>query len=173
MPRPPRTDISGYIFHVLNRANGKLEVFKQQIDYNEFVEILRLGLIKYKIDLFAFCVMPTHWHMVCSPKKDGELGKFIGWVSQVHAQRWHKRYNSKGSGHFYQGRYKSFLIKNSHHFLQVCMYVDKNPTEAGLVSRAEYWPWSSINNGHLLSEWPIDKPKSYLEYINKKVPDPF
>lgn len=108
MSRQKRFDKSGNFFHVINRANGKLDVFKQQIDYDEFVEILRIALSKYKVKIFTFCIMPTHWHLVCEPLIDGEMGRFIKWISQVHAQSWHKRHKTRGSGHFYQGRYKSF-----------------------------------------------------------------
>ena len=166
MPRSKRIDLEGRIYHVINRANGKLDIFKQQIDYNEFVEIIRLGLKKFKIDLYTFCIMPTHWHLVCSPKVDGELSKFVAWISQVHAQRWHKRHASKGTGHFYQGRYKSFIINSDDYFLNVCRYVDRNPVRSGLVKRVEFWPWSGINNQKLLSDWPIKKSDNYLNYVN-------
>lgn len=55
--------------------------------------------------------------------------------------------------------------------MQVCRYVDRNPVNAGLIKRAEYWPWSGLNNKHLLSEWPIEKPSNYIDYVNSPQTD--
>ena len=60
--------------------------------------------------IFAYCLMPNHFYLVLSLGKDGELQKFMQWVTLTHTQRWHVKNNTVGTGHLYQGRYKSFLI---------------------------------------------------------------
>ncbi|MFT7565631.1 MAG: putative transposase [Candidatus Paceibacteria bacterium] len=110
MPRPKRLDIASQIYHVLNRANARLQIFDQQIDYEEYLETLNEGLNKFDVNLYSYEIMPNHWHHVMSPKKDGELSRLMHWVSMTHTQRWHARRGTRGSGHFYQGRFKSFLI---------------------------------------------------------------
>lgn len=173
MPRPKRLDNAGQIYHVLNRANARLKIFDQQIDYVEYLQTLSKGLKKFKVDVYVFIVMPNHWHIICSPQVDGELSKLMHWVTMTHTQRWHSRKGTRGSGHFYQGRFKSFLIQDDGHFLQVCRYVERNALRAGLVNKAENWKWSSLfqrrNNAGIvqLSKWPIDIPRNYLNYLNE------
>jgi putative transposase len=171
MPRAPRINTAGTIFHVLNRANSKLKIFEQNIDYEEFIEVLTISLKKYEIDIYSYKIMPTHWHIVCSARIDGEISRWMSWLQASHTQRWHSRHKTIGRGHFYQGRFKSFIIQKDQHFLQVCRYVERNALRAGLVKRAEDWRWSSLNrrNKIPISKWPIEKPKKYLEFVNESM----
>jgi putative transposase len=169
MSRNKRVCVAGNIFHVLNRANLKNKVYSQTIDYQEFIKIIIFSIKKFQIDIFAYVIMPNHWHIVCRAKQDGELSKWVAWLQILHTKKWHKRNNTVGSGHFYQGRFKSFLVQDDNYFLQVCMYVERNALRAGLVSTAEGWPWSSLskNNSIPLTKWPIDKPENYLKIVNQ------
>lgn len=171
MSRSPRISVAGTIFHVLNRANSKLEIFRQNIDYQEFINLLAQSLKKYKIDIYSYQIMPTHWHIVCSCRVDGEISRWMAWLQMMHTRKWHSRHKSIGRGHFYQGRFKSFIIQEDQHFLQVCRYVERNALRAGLVQRAEDWRWSSLfrKNKIPISKWPIEKPENYLEFVNSLV----
>jgi REP-associated tyrosine transposase len=118
--------------------------------------------------------MPNHWHLVLAPRKDGELSRFTGWLTLTHTQRWHAERGSRGSGHLYQGRFKSFPVEEDEHFLMVCRYVERNALRAGLVRRAEDWRWSSLwRRAHpeaepdiLLGDWPVRRPANWLEWVN-------
>lgn len=63
----------------------------------------------------------------------------VGWLTLTHTQRWHAHRKATGSGHRYQGRFKSFPIQDDDHFLTVCWYVERNALRANLVQRAEDW----------------------------------
>jgi putative transposase len=89
--------------------------------------------------------MPNHWHLVLRPAADGELSHLMRWLTVAHAQRWHAHYHTGGTGHLYQGRFKSFPCESDDaHFLALCRYVERNPLRAGLVERAELWPWGAL-----------------------------
>jgi putative transposase len=88
--------------------------------------------------------MPTHWHLVLWPAADGELTSFLRWLTLTHSVRWHKHHHSTGSGHVYQNRFKAFAVAEDDHLLAVLRYVERNALRAGLVRRAEDWPWSSL-----------------------------
>ena len=75
MPRPPRADVSGEIYHALNRGNGRMTVFRKDADYEAFERVLDEGLQKYPVDLIAYQWMPNHWHMVLSPREDGAMSR--------------------------------------------------------------------------------------------------
>lgn len=127
----------GLVYHVLNRANGRLPIFEKNEDYEAFERVLAQAVQRVDIRLLAYCVMPNHWHLVLWPRVDGDLSRFVGWLTLTHTQRWHAHRHTTGSGHLYQGRFKSFPVQTDEHFLAVCRYVERNPLRAGLVSRAE------------------------------------
>src|SRR5579863_7457964 len=88
--------------------------------------------------------MPNHWHLVVWPKDDGELSEFVGWLTLTHTQRWHAFRQSIGTGHVYQGRFKSFPIQEDDHLFSVARYVERNAQRANLTRRAEQWRWGSL-----------------------------
>ena len=139
MGRVLRTDIGNYVYHVLNRANARVRIFDNDKDYQLFKEILVEAKEKCNMRLLAYCIMPNHWHIVVNPKKDGDLSKFMNWLTLTHTQRWHVSKKTTGQGHLYQGRYKSFLCQNDNHFLVLVRYVERNALRANLVSSAEEW----------------------------------
>jgi putative transposase len=114
--------------------------------------------------------------MVLWPTQDEKLGSFVQRLTTTHVRRWHLHRRSVGSGHLYQGTYKSFPIEDDEHFLTVCRYVEQNPLRAGLVERAEDWRWSSLalrkgerseEKGVLLSEWPVSRPLNRASWVNQ------
>ena len=62
------------------------------------------------------CLMPNHWHLVVWPRDDGDLSRFVGWLTLTHTQRWHAHRQSVGQGHLYQGRFKSFVRRATNIF---------------------------------------------------------
>ena len=144
MGRPLRTTAGGLAYHVLNRANARMQIFDTEKDYDAFEGILDEAVRRVKMRLLAYCVMPNHWHLVVWPREDGDLSTFVGWLTLTHTQRWHAHRHSVGSGHVYQGRFKSFLVESDEHLWTVCRYVERNALRAGLCVRAEEWRWSSV-----------------------------
>jgi putative transposase len=176
MPRLARTDIGGYVYHVLNRANARVQIFDTDTDYKQFEAILEEAIEKFDTRLLAYCIMPNHWHLVLYPKDDGDMGNFMSWLTNTHTRRWHTEKGTIGHGHLYQGRYKSFLCQKDCHFLTLVRYVERNAKKANLVDkRAENWKWSSvwrrkygtIEQKKLLARWPVDIPQHYLDTLNE------
>lgn len=176
MPRAARVAPGGVIFHVLNRANGRLRIFEKDQDYESFKRVIGETVEKIPVRILAYSIMPNHWHMVLWPTRDGALGNFVQRLTTTHVRRWHLHRHSVGSGHLYQGTYKSFPIQDDEHFLTVCRYVEQNPLRAGLVQRAEDWRWSSLRSSitrtakqgePMLSDWPVPKPADWVSFVNQ------
>ncbi len=144
MGRPLRAALGGYVYHVLNRANARMPIFDREEDYEAFERVLVEAVERTETRLLAYCVMPNHWHLVVWPRKEGELSRFVGWLTLTHTQRWHAHRRSTGTGHVYQGRFKSFPVEADEHFYTVARYVERNAARAKLVRRAEDWPWGSL-----------------------------
>jgi putative transposase len=175
MGRPLRFDQGGYVYHVLNRANADLVVFRKDEDYEAFLRVLQLALEHVPgMRLLAYCLMPNHWHMVLWPQLDGELSDFCHWLTLTHTQRWHAHYRNVGRGHLYQGRYKSFPIAEDEHYLSVCRYVERNALRAGLTTKAELWPYGSLSlragirkMGPTLADGPVTLPRTWVSQVNR------
>src|SRR6266853_277831 len=126
MGRPLRTALGGYVYHVLNRGNGRRTVFFKDGDHEAFERILGEALEHVPgMRLLAYTLMPNHWHLVLWPRRDGELSDFGHWLALAHTQRWHAHYHDIGTGHLYQGRFTSFPVAADEHFLQVCRYAER------------------------------------------------
>jgi putative transposase len=151
-----------------------MPIFSKDEDYQAFEGILEEAVARTGTRLLSYCVMKNHWHLVVWPQEDDELSRFVGWLTLTHTQRWHAHRGTTGSGHVYQGRFKSFPVQDDEHFLTVCRYVERNAVRANVVKRAENWRWSSLHRWHagtsaekeLLSAWPIRRSSGWLEHVN-------
>ncbi|MBS0211337.1 MAG: transposase [Planctomycetes bacterium] len=175
MPRPHRADEAGGLYHALNRANGRRRIFRKDADYDAFERVLAAGLQRYAVELYAYQLMPNHWHLVLRAGRNGEMSRFMRWITATHTMRHHAHYHTAGQGHLYQGRFKSFPIQDDAHFLAVCRYVERNAVRAQLARRAEQWRWGSLWRWRqrvepapqLLSAWPIPRSAQWMANVNK------
>ena len=111
MGRPKCVADGGLIYHVLNRANTRMMIFKNDEDYEAFKRVLHETVERTATRLLVYCMVPNHWHLVVWPQADGELPPFTGWLTPTHTHRWHAHRQSTGSGHVYQGRFKSSPVQ--------------------------------------------------------------
>ncbi len=174
MGRPKRADEAGAIYHALNRGNACSTFFQKPEDYDAFERIVAEGLERYKCQILAYQLMPSHWHFVLQPLEDGAMSNLLRWVTLTHTMRLHAHYDTAGQGHVYQGRFKSFPVQDDEHFLTVCRYVERNAVRAGLVARAQDWKWGSLHRWlskpepepKLLSPWPIPRTVRWIQRVN-------
>ncbi len=151
-----------------------MTIFDNDGDYEAFEEVLSQAVERTQTRLLAYCVMPNHWHLLVWPQTDGELSKFAGWLTLTHTQRWHAHRRSAGSGHVYQGRFKSFPIQEDEHLYTAARYVERNALRAKLTRRAEQWRWGSLyrwqrgaaEDRQLLASWPVPRKSGWAEFVN-------
>src|SRR5258708_21094207 len=139
MPRRPRVNSGGIVYHVLNRAVGRGRLFHKPKDYEAFELTLAQTHARLPVRIIAYCLMPNHWHLVLWPRRDGELSEFMRWLTVTHTQRRHAHHHTAGTGPVYQGRFKSFPIEEDEHLRVVCRYVERNPLRTNLVKKAATW----------------------------------
>ena len=163
------------VFHVLNRGVGRMRLFDSDADYAAFERIVEETLEIRPMRLLAYCLMPNHWHMVLYPEGDGDLSAFMQRLSVTHAKRWQRFRRRDGTGHIYQGRFKSFPVETDEHFYQVVRYVERNPLRANLVDDLDQWRWSSFwryrkgtaRARAILSPWPVARPSRWKTYVER------
>lgn len=175
MARTARASVGGICYHVLNRGNGRAEVFHKDADYGAFLDLLAAAQERVPMRLLAYALMPNHFHLVVWPRGDGDLSRWMQWLLTAHVRRYHRHY--EGSGHVWQGRFKAFPIEADEHLLTVLRYVERNPLRANLVARAELWPWTSLSwrkggtRPTMLADWPIECPRGWLARVNQPETD--
>jgi putative transposase len=177
MPRRARSIVGGYAYHILNRANGRLKLFRKEADFAAFEGVLAEACERVPLRILGYAVMGNHWHFVVWPRQrqDQQVSEFFRWLTVTHTQRWHAHHGTSGTGHVYQGRFKSFPIASDGHLLAVLRYVERNSLRAGLVRRAEDWRWSSLyrrlhgsaEEQSLLSAPPVPLNRLWCDYVNR------
>ena len=165
MPRIPRGQQGGYAYHVINRGNGRATVFHKPQDFEAFVSVLAEAKQRHRVKLFAFCLMPNHFHLVIEPEHTTALSRFMQWLLTSHVRRYHQHYGS--SGHVWQGRFKSFPVQRDEHLITVLRYVLQNPVRAGLSSTAHEWRWSSLRRPQITDVCPVSDDEQLAELIEQ------
>ena len=174
MPHVARVSVGGMVYHVINRSNGRVQIFDSDAEYRHFETLLQEGVDLIGMRILAYCIMPNHWHLVLHPKNDGDLSEFMRWVTTTHVRQRRAQTETIGHGHLYQGTYKSFPVETDSYLQQLVRYVEQNPVRAKLVACAEDWRWSSlwrrekgsVKEKKLLSVLPTELPEDYLTQIN-------
>jgi len=163
------------VFHVLNRGVGRMKLFYKDADYEAFERYLEKTRETRPMRICGYCLMPNHWHLLLWPENDGDLGAFMQKLTITHARNWQEYRKKVGTGHVYQGRYKSFPVESDDYFYQVARYVERNALRADLVNRADQWRWGSLHRREhgtsqqrkLLSKWPLPRPRNWLATVQQ------
>lgn len=158
------------IYHVFNRGVEKRDIFLDEQDYRIFLYYLYIYvvpldqvLIKHphlpirlcgknlspEIELFAYCLMPNHFHLLIKQKSFDGVSRLLKQLTNAYAKYFNDKYNRVGG--LFQGRFKAVNIETNEQLLHTSRYIHLNPLASGLTKDLKTYQWSS-----------------YLEYINKK-----
>src|SRR3954468_1682453 len=115
MPRRARSIVGGYAYHVLNRANGRLRLFKKDADFQAFEKVSHEAHERYPLRILGYVVMSNHWHFVVWPKAGQAqlVSDFFRWLTVTHSQRWHAHHGMAGMGHVYRADSSRFRSRRT------------------------------------------------------------
>jgi putative transposase len=142
MARMPRVVVPHVPHHVTQRGCRRQQTFFAEHDYQDYLALLRQNLPRAGVDIWAYCLMPNHVHLVAVPHAPEGLAKLFRITHLNYTQRINLRYDWRG--HLWQERFHSFAM-DERHLLMAVRYVELNPIRAGLCRRPEDWPWSSVH----------------------------
>ncbi len=140
MPRHARIVIPGLPCHVTHRGNRRGDTFFTDRDRQRYLDRLALAGERNGLAVWAFCLMRNHVHLIVCPETERSLAATIREVHGYYARRIHAR--EGWQGHLWANRHYSAVLDPVHLWAAV-RYVERNPVRAGLVERAEEYPWSS------------------------------
>lgn len=130
MPRQPRLDIAGLVYHVIARGIERGAIFRDDRDREQFLGRLGELLEQTGTRLYAWCLLSNHFHLLVR-RGDQPLSVLMRRLMTGHAVRFNLRHGR--SGHVFQNRYKSIVVEEEAYFLQAVRYIHLNPVRAGLV----------------------------------------
>jgi putative transposase len=142
MPRFPRLVVPGLPHHVTQRGIRKQRTFFKSLDYLTYLELLREHKEKAGVQIWAYCLMPNHIHMVVVPAAADSLAKFFGPVHCKYAVKVNAAHGWEG--HLWQQRFYS-TVMDEQHTLAAMRYVELNPVRAALCADPQAWRWSSFH----------------------------
>ncbi len=143
MPRKPREEVEGGVYHVYARGNGKQRIFLDDQDRWTYLALLRREIERRKWQCLAYCLMDNHVHLLLETPA-ANLGRGMQRLHGAYGQIFNERHGRVG--HLFQGRYGAVRIKDDEQLWTTFAYIEANPVRSGLCARPADWPWSSCRD---------------------------
>ena len=140
MSRPLRIEYAGALLHVTSRGNERKPIYRNDADFQLFLNTLSEVCDQFNWVIHSFCLMTNHYHLVVETP-DANLSKGMRQLNGVYTVRFNRKYGRVG--HLFQGRYKSILVDKDAYLMELSRYVVLNPVRAKMVKSPDEWPWSS------------------------------
>lgn len=140
MARPIRLEFAGATYHVTSRGEGGEDVFRDDADRQQFLDVLSEVVTRFGWICHAYCLMNNHYHVLIETP-EGNLARGMRQLNGVYTQRFNVRHGC--SGNLFQGRYKAILIERDKHLLELARHVVLNPLRLKAVRSLSRYPWSS------------------------------
>jgi putative transposase len=141
MPHAPRIWPSSNLHLITTGGNGRCRLFQDIADREQLLDLLDEVVARYEWDLFAWCLLGNHFHLVVRAEPES-LHRGMQRLKSIYAMRFHRRHHTRG--HLFERPYDSRPILTEEHLHRSCGYVLRNATRHGFVDRAEDWEWSSF-----------------------------
>ena len=142
MARLARVILPNFPHHIIQRGNRRQDVFFNAGDYEYYLELLKEWCKEEELEVWAYCLMTNHVHLIISPSNHSNLSRAIGEVHRRYTRM--INFREKWRGYLWQGRFSSFPMEESW-LLKAVAYVELNPVKAGMVDSAWDYPWSSVH----------------------------
>ena len=141
MPRIGRAVAAGFPHHVIQRGNNREEVFFDAKDRKKYLALLKKYSVKWESTIISYCLMSNHIHLLTKPKSDESLYKMMQGLTLCYTQYFNRTYQR--TGRLWECRYHSCIVDHEKYLWAVARYVEQNPVRAGMVEKAEDYPYSS------------------------------
>ena len=152
-------------FHLYNRGNNHGKIFFERENYAYFLRLIRNHIPEEKTDVVAYCLMPTHYHVLGHTKSD-DLSRQMQSLLLAYTKAINVRFKRTGS--LFQGRFKAKMVTSNEVLLHLTRYIHLNPVAVGLVSKAEDWEYSSYRDYLGIRNGTLPKPDVILDQFHSR-----
>ncbi|MBN1901421.1 transposase [Candidatus Sumerlaeota bacterium] len=142
MARPKRIDLPYSIFHAFSRTLSGETLFHDARDRAKFLYYLAKFTNIYDFRVHAWCLMPTHFHLLLESPKTKGLSHLMHRLLTAYTVYYNKRHQRQG--HLFQGRFKSLIVEKTDYFLAVSRYIHLNPASVSRNTNPENYEGSSL-----------------------------
>lgn len=183
MPASRRLIYDDSLYHIVQKGNNGRKIFEEDADFEKFLFLMSRYLTKLKVEIYHYCLMPTHIHLLLKIFEKKVLAKFMQGILQSYRFSYKRKYDY--AGYLYQGRYRSKFVAKDEYLLECGRYIERNPVRAGIVKNPEEYKWSSCSYythgkaNNIITEDPLyytfgnsrkECQKRYKEYVSMPRP---
>ena len=184
--------VTGEIYHVFNKSIAGFRIFNNDTEFirmEEAVSYYQWGMRNTRfsrwkdtknkdafernikedklVDIIAYCIMPTHFHLILKQLKDKGISVFMSQISNSYTRYFNLRHKRKGP--LWEREFQNVLVSTDEQFLHLTRYIHLNPVTAFLADKPEDWPVSSYKE--FLGEVEEDKKICRFEELLDIKPD--
>ncbi|MCG2725615.1 MAG: transposase [Elusimicrobia bacterium] len=187
--------VTNEIYHIFNKSIADYKIFNTSNDFlrikqnllyyqspkdTSFSVFIRSNEIEHSqknisVKIIAYCIMPTHFHLILKQLDNGGISKYINNISNSYSRYFNIKHNRKGP--LWQGRFKNVLVKDDEQLLHLTRYIHLNPVTSNLIDKPETWEYSSYREYLNLeknklcdfSEVLSIDPKDYKKFVNDRI----
>ena len=161
--------INGGIYHVYSKSIAGYKIFHKNDYYHRMINLFKYYYIKSPrvkfsdflvikdkerfikkhfsskdplVQIIAYCIMPTHIHLVLKQLQDNGIPEFMGKVLNSYSRFFNLKVSRKGP--LWESRFKNVQVETDVQLMHLTRYLHLNPVTAGLVEKVEEWQYSSI-----------------------------
>ena len=163
--RKVREWFPGATYHLMARGIRRMEIFEDEFDFQMFLKIMQQQSVNNDCRIHAYCLMTNHFHLLVETG-EVEIGQFMMHLSGKYAIYYNHHHGF--SGHVFERRYKSCLVKTDDYFLQTSRYIHLNPVKARMAAHPEDYCYSSYKTIIRLQDDGITEPEKTLAYFGPK-----
>lgn len=168
MPRAKREKSKTGIYHIMLRGINQQQIFEEDEDYRKFLDVVKDCKEISEFELYAYCLMGNHIHMLIKEKKE-PIEQIVKRIGSRFVYWYNVKYSRKG--HLFQDRYKSEPVEEQVYFDTVLVYIHRNPIKAGICKKPGDYEFSSYNEyvgnaiiadtGYVFGYW---NPEQFVRY---------
>jgi len=155
MSRKPRIISESGMYHVIFRGNNKQNIFNDEQDYKKIKGIIKDIKEQMSFEIYAYCLMTNHVHMLMREKEPGDISLIIKKVLTRYAMWFNKKYQR--SGGLFENRYKAMAVDDETYLYEVLRYIHSNPVAAGISAQIDEYPYSSYKEYFEQYPYILDK----------------
>lgn len=144
MARIARKTSATGLYHIVARGNNKEHIFAHTNEKKHFLKLMTDGLEENEIQLYAYCLMKNHFHIMLKAKDLYKLSTYMHWLTMSYARYYNLKHNQ--TGHVFQGRYHSECVETESYYWTCIRYIHNNPVKIYQVSQPEDYAFSSAKD---------------------------